>query len=144
MRRWISASLVIAALSAGGCRFCQGPDDYCGPVYWDGVPVIGFCERHNSVLSPGTFSTRSVPLDGEVLADDMPTEDEYVIESVDESPVINAPQEAAPKREPTPAPQQTPSPAQPPQKWLPPRSTPAPPKTTPAPGPIRTTRMNGS
>jgi len=60
MRRLLAASLIGAALS-GGCRMCQGPDDYTGPVIRDGLPTLGFCERHNSILSGGTFSTRAVP-----------------------------------------------------------------------------------
>lgn len=49
--------LLFAALLSGGCRMCQGPQDYCGPVIRDDLPTLGFCERHNSVLSPGTYST---------------------------------------------------------------------------------------
>ncbi|MBL8825875.1 MAG: hypothetical protein JNM18_02750 [Planctomycetaceae bacterium] len=146
MRRLILATLASAALSTGGCRFCQGPDDYCGPVYWDGVPVIGFCERHNSVLSPGTFSSR----DDEFVEDETVVENDesidYVFDSPGESPVIRTQPQTT--QQPTPAqphlkspvPDSSPAPAQSPQQWTPPKST-TPMKTSPAPGPIRTTRM---
>ncbi len=146
MRRLILASLASATLAMGGCRICQGPDDYCGPVYWDGVPVIGFCERHNSVLSPGSFSSRDEFVEEEVVSEsDEPID--YVFDSPNESPVIRTqPQSAlqptpAQPREATPVPQSTPAPGQTSPQWTPPKNNTPPMKTIPGPGPIRTTRM---
>ena len=54
----IIISFVIAVIASlhTGCRMCQGPEDYYGPVIRDGLPTLSFCERHNSILSAGTYS----------------------------------------------------------------------------------------
>lgn len=135
MRRWIIASFTLAALSSGGCRFCQGPDDYCGPVYWNGGPVLGFCERHNSVLSPGTYHIHSDEfVEGETVLETEPSE-EIIIDGNDGPVISNEPVLA-------PAPS-SPTRSSSPQQWTPPRKQPSAPTIMAPPAPIRTTRISG-
>lgn len=111
--------LATTALGVSGCHMCSGPEDYNGPVIRDGIPTLGFKERHNSILSPGTYTSISGPEfinDPSIAPDGYMPSDGEVIESnagptlIESSPTTE--QELVPVPEPTIAPPQ-PQPSRP-------------------------------
>ena len=65
---------------------CAAPFDLCGPVIREGSPPLGFCERHNSVLSPGTYS----------VASDVVTTEQVIDTPIDGQPIQEPVEQVAP------------------------------------------------
>ncbi len=52
MRHTLCVTLLLASLSALGCRGSQGTYDYAGPMIGPDGNMFGFFDRRNSILSP--------------------------------------------------------------------------------------------
>jgi hypothetical protein len=61
-RRVLGIGITVALVAATGCTMCCSPNDYCGPVYYDGD--CGSCDplaRKNSILTGGPVETTATP-----------------------------------------------------------------------------------